>query len=74
LYFILPSSTAVDRLALYALPLQVVVMSRLPILIRSEFAGKALIISYCSAILFVWLNFGANAMGWVPYRAYWPFA
>jgi hypothetical protein len=72
LYFVLPSSTAVDRLALYVLPLQIVVIGRMPQLLRNEVAGRILVIAYSAAVLFVWLNFAANSIAWVPYKSYLP--
>ena len=64
----LPSSTAVDRLALYIFPLQLAVLSRVPRAFGSEGAGRLLVIAYCFLVQFVWLNFAAHAEYWVPYR------
>ncbi len=64
------ASTAVDRMALYFLPLQIVVFSRLPFLARNTLSSKAttiLILLYYSTMLFVWLNFGVNSRFWIPY-------
>ncbi len=68
LIFVLPSSTAVDRLALYLLPLQMVVLARLPFILNNEFQAKVLVIAGSAAVLFVWLNFAFNANAWIPYR------
>jgi hypothetical protein len=69
--FLVPyASTAVDRMALYFLPLQLVVFSRLPLLARgivSPNAATTLVLLLYFAILFVWLNFGANSRFWIPY-------
>lgn len=70
LLFISPSSTAVDRIALYILPLQIAVMSRLNIVYVSHTMGKIVIIGYAALVLFVWLNFAVYADGWIPYRVY----
>ena len=63
-----PSTTAVDRVALYVLPIQIAVLSRVPGGLLSEFTGKLAVIGYSLAVQFVWLNFAAHADYWVPYR------
>lgn len=70
LLFILPSSTVVDRLALYVLPLQLVVLSRVPRLFNSQGFGRLLIFLYAFAVQFVWLNYAEHAEYWLPYRFY----
>ena len=63
-----PSSTAVDRIALYLLPLQVVVFSRLPRAYNLHGFGRFLVILYSAAILFGWLTFATHARYWIPYQ------
>ncbi len=70
LLFIFPSSTVVDRIALYLLPLQVVVFARLPFVLNSEMQAKAILVPLFAAVLFVWLNFAINAHAWIPYRMF----
>jgi len=70
LLLLLPSSTAVDRLALYLIPIQVAVLPRIPYLFKGRGYGRALIIAYAAAVQFVWLSFAANADAWLPYRSY----
>ena len=76
LLVILPSSTAVDRIALYLIPLQLFVLSRLPEIFPQ--AGRpnpqviALVLAYSALIQFVWLNYANHAEYWVPYK-FWPF-
>lgn len=65
-----PSSTAVDRIALYLLPLQFVVLARIPGTLVSKGAGNLLIALYSGAVLFTWLNFAVNAFGWLPYNSW----
>lgn len=65
-----PSSTAVDRLALYLLPLQVVILNRVPAAYRLPGVGTALVIGYSAAILFTWLMFAKHSSYWVPYQVY----
>ena len=70
---LVPSSTVVDRLNLYLIPFQSVVLSRLPLTQsdpRGELVVRAGIITYSATVLFVWLNYAANASLWVPYRFY----
>jgi hypothetical protein len=68
------NTVAVDRLALYLIPLQIVVFSRLPNLLSHSDSPsgeyKALIIFYCALVQFTWLNFANHASYWVPYTIY----
>ena len=68
--FFIPSSTAVDRLALYLIPIQVAVLPRIPLLFGGKGLGRAIIVSYAAAIQFTWLNFATHARLWVPYHSY----
>jgi hypothetical protein len=76
-YFVSPSSTAVDRVALYMIPLQLVVFAYLPDGLRRsgwhQQVTVAAVVAYYAAVQFVWLNFALNASYWVPYQFY-PFA
>lgn len=65
-----PSSTAIDRLSLYLMPLQMVVLSRVPFVYAGRRFGTALIAAYCFAVQFVWLNFAVHARYWIPYQFY----
>lgn len=72
-----PSSTAIDRIGLYLIPLQLFVAARLP---DAEPFGidrdscTLLLLAYSGAVLFVWLNFATHAQYWLPYRnLLWPF-
>ncbi len=69
-----PSSTAVDRLALYWIPIQLFVWSRLPLALArfpSEFRLlTACVILYGLAVLLVWLLFAHHSFAWLPYRFY----
>lgn len=69
-----PSSTAVDRMALYWIPLQLFVLSRLPNAMgpahaRND-ASVVLVVAYSGAVLFVWLNFAVHSYLWLPYQFY----
>lgn len=63
-----PSTTAVDRIALYVLPIQIAVLSRVPGGLLGVTAGKLAVMGYSLAVQFVWLNFAAHARYWVPYQ------
>lgn len=66
------SSTAVDRISLYVIPLQLVVGSHLP---DTKLFGLTsaqlllIVLSFCLAVEFVWLNFASHAYGWLPYSS-----
>jgi len=65
-------STAIDRVALYMLPIQLVIFSHLPEIFGNTKAISKiitfLILFYYSIVLFIWLNFAIHAGGWLPYR------
>jgi hypothetical protein len=72
LLYMSPSSTAIDRLALYFIPLQLFVWSRLPTIFSYHINSKTiwiiLISAYSALIQFVWLNYAENAYTWLPYK------
>lgn len=67
-----PSSTAVDRMALYLIPLQVFVLSRLPDMLGGRKASEITfgVVAYSATVQFVWFNFAAHAAYWAPYQFY----
>jgi hypothetical protein len=70
LYFLVPSSTALDRLILYLFPLQIHVLSELRS-IRGGRAGYVVTLSvlvYLAAQLFIFLTYGTNNDPYLPYR------
>lgn len=66
------SLTAVDRLALYLLPLQVYIAGSLAAVPVGRFlktgAALSVVLSY-GAVLFVWLTFAHHAGHWIPYES-----
>lgn len=68
------ASTVVDRLSLYMIPLQLVVLSRLPIALQGKHASTRVltiaVLAYSALIQFTWLNFAAHAHYWLPYNIY----
>lgn len=68
------SSVAIDRLALYLLPLQMFVLSRLPEVFGSRGSphGQVVlaVVAYSAMIQFTWLNYAENAHYWIPYEVY----
>lgn len=71
-YFISPSSTALDRISLYLIPLQLFVASHL---VATKGGGNwstpviyIIIVIYAFFIQFVWLFFAANRTAWIPYQ------
>lgn len=65
------SSTATDRVALYFIPIQLFVFSRLPFVL-SDARKRALVVlsilGYYALVQVVWLNFASHADAWVPYE------
>ena len=65
------SSTAIDRLALYLIPLQLFVGSRLPetrLWNVDSTSWTQLLVFFSLAVLLVWLFFAVHASAWLPYR------
>jgi len=67
------ASTAVDRVALYFMPIQLVVFSYLPhlALSNSRVISRAAVIAFYALVEFVWLNYATNSKWWLPYQ-FWP--
>lgn len=64
------ASTAVDRVALYFIPVQMFVFSRLH-LVTTQGARSAIVsavVVYYATVQFVWLNYATHAQYWVPYQ------
>jgi hypothetical protein len=70
IFFVSPSSTAVDRVALYLIPLQVAVLTRFALNSKSRTAGSFGVIAYMAVVQFVWLNFAQHSRYWLPYQVY----
>lgn len=74
IFFFTEASTALDRIGLYMLPLQLAICSQLPNVLgpragrnqQMEFA----ILFFYGVVLFVWLNFATHSQAWIPYRFY----
>jgi hypothetical protein len=66
----MPSSTAVDRLALYLIPLQLAVLPRLGQILGARGLGSFVVVGYSFAVMFVWLNYAQHAEDWLPYQFY----
>lgn len=64
------ASTAVDRMALYLIPLQLVVWARFPVLVQGRIprvVAFLMVICFYATVQFVWLVYGIHAPYWVPY-------
>jgi hypothetical protein len=74
LLYVSPSSTAVDRVALYWIPLQLFVWSRFPDAIGRPNQVNAfwvyLVVAYSATVHFVWLTFATHSYSWLPYQFY----
>jgi hypothetical protein len=70
----IPSSTVVDRMGLYLLPLQCFVCARLPGAFAKDRTGDIIlttaILALYAGAFFIWLNFAVNVDYWLPYRSY----
>jgi hypothetical protein len=74
LLIVSPSSTAVDRVALYFIPLQLFVGARLPQAMGKRAGTQRqwlmLVLAYTFTVHFVWLFHAENRMYWLPYKFY----
>lgn len=65
-----PSSAAIDRAAVYLLPIQIAVFNRLPLLgPRNELLRFVPVLLF-GAVQFVWLNFAQFSRLWLPYQTF----
>ena len=71
-YFLTELSTALDRMALYIIPLQLVTAAHLPDALgsygRKNTGGVFVVLVYFFVIQFVWLNFATHAKYWLPFK------
>jgi hypothetical protein len=74
LLMISPSSVAVDRIALYWIPLQLFIISSLPDVFgssgRQNHVWVFIIILFSALVMSVWLFFADHSYAWLPYRSY----
>jgi hypothetical protein len=64
------ASTSIDRMALYLIPLQLVVWARLPVLLQNRLSRNwifLMVVVYYSIVLNVWLVYGNWSSLWIPY-------
>jgi hypothetical protein len=67
------STTAVDRVALYMIPLQLFVLSRIPEVLgrisgRGNEGWGMAVVAYSALVQFIWLFFGVHSNWWLPYQ------
>ena len=74
LLYVSAASTAIDRVALYFIPLQLFVWSRMPDAMGRPGAANAgwvyAVLVYSAAVYFVWLFFANYSTYWLPYKFY----
>ena len=73
LFFVAPSSTAVDRILLYLFPLQFVVLSRIPGAValdgRASAHATIMVITYAALVQVTFLTFGKFSSAYLPYKS-----
>ena len=71
-YPFFPSSTLLDRMALYLLPIQLFVFSNLPYALSNKIYLQKLyvflVLGWYLLVMCVWLFFASNRFWWVPYN------
>ena len=72
IYPFFPSSTLLDRVALYLLPIQLFVFSNLPYALSDKIYLQKLyvflVLGWYLLVMCVWLFFASNRFWWVPYN------
>jgi hypothetical protein len=72
--WISPSSTAVDRIALYWIPIQIFVFSRIPVSMSKNNNTRNILIycvvAYSTLVHIIWLIFADTSFAWLPYQFY----
>jgi hypothetical protein len=73
-FFVISSSTALDRFSLYLSPIQVFVLSSFPYAFTNDSRNMRLavagVLAYLFVVLFVFLTFSAYISEWNPYQSY----
>lgn len=74
LLLLVRSSVVVDRLSLYLIPLQLVVLSRLPYVFSRDTSPNAAltmaVIGFSGVVQLVWLTAATHAEHWLPYQSF----
>ena len=74
LLFVIPSSTALDRVSLYIVPLQILVLTRLPGVLaggtRHLVSWRILIVLLLAVVQFVYFEFSTHGKYYIPYKVY----
>ena len=70
--FIFPSTTVIDRFALFFTPMQIFMFSALPYIFKPFPLSAFIILIVYGAQLFLWLSFSVYAWLWIPYN-FWIF-
>ena len=67
-----PATTALDRIGIYLIPIQLFVFGNLSQAVTQKGAGRFMVtgavLAFYGAVLFVWLNYATHAEYWLPYR------
>ena len=73
-FFLIDSTTVLDRFSLYLSPIQVFVFSWLPYIGSRDFKqakfAVGMTLAYLATVMIVFLNFSTHAYAWIPYRSY----
>ena len=72
LHFVGHISTAIDRINIYFIPIQLYVWSRIPLVISDRMTRTLVILAIISIYggsFLVWLNWADNSGNWIPYSS-----
>ena len=72
LVFLSPATTAIDRVGLYCIPLQLFVFGNIVSVISNDVRTRRMlsvgVIGYYAAVLYIWLNYATHSEYWLPYQ------
>lgn len=72
LVFFSTATTAIDRIGLYCIPLQLFVFGNIASVISDDIKTQRMvavsIIGYYAAVLYIWLNYATHSEYWLPYQ------
>ncbi|CAA9483868.1 MAG: hypothetical protein AVDCRST_MAG39-210 [uncultured Sphingomonadaceae bacterium] len=67
-----PATTALDRIGLYFIPIQLFVFGNIGAIAGRNTAARTMIsigvIAFYAAVLYIWLNFAVHSEYWLPYQ------
>ena len=72
LVLVSPATTAIDRIGLYLIPIQLFVFGHIVSVAAATTEGRRVLsffaVLYYAAVMYIWLNYATHAEYWLPYK------